>query len=81
MIFFSFPYPAYSVCVTIYPLHLVLLISFILIFHFGNYLLQVAEKKRNKDRNCPLSKHKLFKVIRRRLRICSQFNESQIYLH
>ena len=57
-----------------------LLISFSLIFHFGNFFLQVAEKKRNKDKIYPFSKHKLFKVIRHCLRICSHLSESQIDL-
>lgn len=60
LIFFSFLYPACSVCVTNYPLYIVLLISFSLIFLFGNLFLQVAVKKRNKDLNPSNSKPKLF---------------------
>ena len=78
MIFFSFLYPACSVCVTIYPLYLVLLISFSLISWFGNSFLQVFEKKENKDLNHSISKPKLFKVIPHCLRICSRLGETQI---
>lgn len=76
--FFSFVHPVCSVCVTIYPLYLVLLISLSLISWFGNWFLQVFEKKENKDLNHTISKPKLFKVIPHCLRICSRLGETQI---
>lgn len=76
--FFSIQYPVCSVCVTISPLYVVLLISFSLILSFDNSFLQVFEKKENKDWNQSISKPKLFKVIPHPSRICSHFRETQI---